>query len=39
VDIIPHFIKSRLARDILQRPLQRTTTYYCIHTLIALSHI
>jgi len=34
-----HFVESRLAHDILQRPLQRTTTYYCIHTLVVLSRI
>jgi len=36
VDIIRHFIELRLAHDILQHPLQCTTTYYCIHTLVKL---
>jgi len=39
VDIIWYFNKSLLAHDILQRPLQHTTTYYCIHMLVALSCI
>ena len=29
------FYRVALARDILQRPVLRTTTYYCIHTLVA----
>jgi len=36
VDIIRHFVELHLAHDILQHSLQCTTTYYCIHTLVAL---
>jgi len=37
--LIRHFIEARLAHDILQHPLQRTTTHYCIHTFVALIRI
>ena len=33
------FYRVALARDILQRPVLRTTTYYCIHMLVTLSRI